>query len=89
MNTGSRTLETLELAQDSSAMPLLTEKRAAEAIWEYYKAHKADLVLNVSEHREVIMAKTMSGVPVPEAFLPFIAPVVPPPAPPKRKRLSR
>jgi len=82
-------LETLESAQDTSAKPMLTEKRAAEAIWEYYKAHKADLVLNVSEHREVIMAKTMSGVPVTEVFLPFIAPVLPAPTPPRRKRLSR
>ena len=86
MNTNHLSLAS---AQSPPVRTLLTEKQAAEAIWSYYIAHKADLVSNISEHREALLAKTMSGIPVPDVFKPFLAPKLPPPPPPRRKKTSR
>ena len=67
-------------------LPLLSEQQAAEVIWEYYKANKVNLVNDVVVHRSEIIAKAMAGISIADAFLPYIAPELPPLIKAKRKQ---
>ena len=72
--------------RDPLVLPLLSEQQAAEAIWEYYKANKVNLVNNVAAHRAEIIAKAMAGISVADVFLPYIAPELPPLTKAKRRQ---
>jgi hypothetical protein len=52
----------------------LTEDAAAQAMWVYYRDHKAQLITDIREHRASILAGLMAGVAVQDAFAPYVKP---------------
>lgn len=52
-----------------------TEAEAAESMWVYYRDNKAQLVSQISEHRTLILADIMGGMPVEAVFAPYFRPV--------------
>ena len=65
-----------------------TENRAAEAMWTYYREHKAELSPDVKNFRDVILSELMLGVPVEQVFARFRKEPEPP-APIRRTRTAK
>lgn len=63
----------------SVAAPLapLTEKEAAETMWVYYRDHKQQLITDIRDYRDGILAQIMAGVPVEDVFAPYFKPAEP------------
>jgi hypothetical protein len=49
----------------------LSENAAAEAMWLYYRDNKTQLVSEVRDNRDYILAQIASGVPAAKAFARF------------------
>jgi len=58
----------------STAASVRAEDAAAQCMWIYYRDHKSQLVRNIREFREIILADLMAGVPVETAFAPYVLP---------------
>ena len=63
------------------ATKALSESQAAEAMWSYYKEHKAELMTDIREYRDFILAELGKGVSVEKVFAQFAR--SPEPAAPK------
>ena len=50
---------------------LLTENQAAQDMWLYYRANRAEIHSDVRQYRDVILAQLMQGVAVEQVFAPF------------------
>ena len=55
----------------SRSKPALSESLAAEAMWQYYKAHRSELIGKIKEFRSIILAQLMAGVPAEQVFEPY------------------
>ncbi len=78
-----------QVAAGDRAIKSLTENRAAETMWAYYKANKAEIHSDVSEFREVILTELMRGADVVKVFAPFVLEPEPiAPAPRTRNKRS-
>lgn len=64
------------------AMKPLRPRQAAEAMWNFYREHKALLIADIIANRSSILAELIRGVPVANVFAPFFHP--PEPATPVR-----
>ena len=53
------------------ATKTLSESQADEAMWAYYKAHKAELMTDIREYRDFILAELGKGVSVEKVFARF------------------
>ena len=49
-------------------------QEATALMWTFYKKKKYDLIADVSEHRDLILAKLMAGNDVDTAFAPYFLP---------------
>lgn len=49
----------------------LSESQAAQAMWIYYRDHKADLNPDIKEYRDFIFSQLMDGTPVEQVFAQF------------------
>ena len=65
------------------ATKTLSEGQAAEAMWVYYKQHKAELMTDIKEYRDYILAELVKGVSAEKVFLQFVR--APEPAMPARR----
>ena len=54
----------------------LTEAQAAQAMWNYYKNHKAQLIAHIKEYRATILSQLMTGLSAEQVFAPFSRPAV-------------
>ncbi len=54
----------------------LAEQKAAQQMWIYYKANKANLISNIRGHRESILAELRQRVSPDAAFAPYVCPAV-------------
>jgi len=68
------------------AAPLapLSEDAAAQAMWLYYRDHKAQLITDIRDYRAGILGQLMAGVAVEVAFAPYFKPTEPA-KPPRRE----
>ncbi len=53
------------------ATKTLSESQATEAMWAYYKGHKAELTTDIREYRDFILAELGKGVSVEKVFARF------------------
>ena len=53
------------------ATKTLSESQAAEAMWAYYKDHKAELTTDIREYRDFILAELGKGVLAEKVFAQF------------------
>ncbi len=58
-------------------LKLLTENQAAQDMWLYYRAHRAEIHSDARQFRDVILAQLMQGVAVEKVFAPFSLYAVP------------
>ena len=65
-----------------------TENQAAEAMWIYYRDHKAELSSDVKNFRDVILSELMLGASAEQVFARFVNEVGPP-APVRRTRSAK
>ena len=72
-----------QAATADRALKPLTETQAAEAMWVYYRDHKAQLIPDIRDYRASILAELMQGIPADQVFAPFARP--PEPATPVRR----
>jgi len=49
----------------------LTEAEAAQAMWNYYKNHKAQLIAHIKDYRATILSQLMTGLSAEQVFAPF------------------
>lgn len=70
---------------------LLTENQAAQDMWLYYRAHRAEIHSDVRQYRDVILTQLMQGVAVEKVFAPFSLYAVPeePAEPAKSAKTAR
>lgn len=71
-------------ATDCEMKPL-TPGKAAEAMWNYYREHKALLIADVTANRPAILAELIKGVPIENVFVPYFRPPEPEPETPARR----
>lgn len=50
----------------------VTEAVAAQAMWEYYKQHRALLIADIREYRDYILARLMQGASAAQVFAQFL-----------------
>lgn len=70
------------VATESLPKPL-TDKEAAELMWAYYKQHKEELMTDIKEYRDYILAELAKGVSPEKVFAQFAR--APEPAAPVRR----
>lgn len=56
---------------EPAAPSTLTEAQAAEAMWTYYREHKAALIADIKDYRQGILARLQAGEPAAEVFEPY------------------
>ena len=61
-----------------------TEAKAADAMWLYYRDHKDQLLIDIKEYRDGILAKLVAGEPVEQVFAPYARPPMAPAGRPKK-----
>lgn len=68
----------MTLVNNSDAPPATrTEDAAAQAMWHFYRVHKQQLITELRDHRDTILAQLMAGVAPEEAFAPYAKPAEP------------
>lgn len=60
----------MPIVADPVANPL-SERRAARVMWDFYRDNKSRLAPHVRNHRELIIAQLIQGLPVKQAFSQF------------------
>lgn len=64
-------------APGAEALRPRKEDEAAQLMWMFYRAHKAQLITDIKEYRAAILAALMQGMPVDRVFAPYIKPAEP------------
>lgn len=64
----------LPTAKADAPLVRITEEAAAQAMWQFYRAHKAQLLTDIRDYRADILSQLMAGLPADDVFAPYYKP---------------
>lgn len=61
----------VSLPAEPAVLTPITEAQAAEAMWAYYREHKATLIADIKDYRAGILARLQAGERASDVFAPY------------------